>query len=50
MTMAAIQRVLPMDPDVVDYLEASAMRLYERWDADAKPRERATLAAFDDQP
>ena len=35
---------------VVDYLEATAVRSYERWDADAGPEERATLAAFDDQP
>jgi len=35
---------------VVDYIEASAMRSYERWDRDAGPDERATLAAFDDQP
>jgi hypothetical protein len=35
---------------VVDYIEASAMRAYERWDQDARPDERATIAAFDDQP
>jgi hypothetical protein len=35
---------------VVDYIEASAMRAYERWDQDAGPDERATIAAFDDQP
>ena len=35
---------------VVDYIEGSAMRSYERWDRDAGPDERATLAAFDDQP
>jgi hypothetical protein len=35
---------------VVDYIEASAMRAYERWDQDAGLDERATLAAFDDQP
>jgi len=26
------------------------MRAYERWDQDAGPDERATIAAFDDQP
>ena len=35
---------------VVDYIEASAVRAYERWDQDARPDERATIAAFDDQP
>lgn len=74
MTMAAVQRVLSMSPEVdrmlvdyvartpgaslsstvnaavVDYLEASAVHSYERWDADAGPDERATLAAFNDQP
>lgn len=34
---------------VVEYLETSAVRSYERWHADAGPEERATLAAFDDQ-
>jgi hypothetical protein len=31
---------------VVEYLEASALEAYRRWDADADADERAALAAF----
>jgi hypothetical protein len=35
---------------VIEYLEASALRTYVRWDAAAGPEELAALDAYNSQP
>ena len=34
---------------VIEYLEASALRTYDQWDASAGPDELAALGAYDNQ-